>query len=115
MGNRMIMVASETAPLIATDLYQILDTSDVPAGAVNILTGSHSELALHMASHMEIDAVWSFSHSDISNTIQEHSVTNLKRTWVNHGYDQTWASAFVKTALPHATEPKTIWIPFAEG
>jgi len=115
MGNRMIMVASETAPLIATDLYQILDTSDVPAGAANILTGSHTELAPHMAGHMEIDAVWSFSQADISKTIQENSITNLKRTWVNDGYDQTWNSAFVKTALPHATEPKTIWIPFGEG
>lgn len=115
MGNRMIMVASEMAPLIATALYQILDTSDVPSGTVSILTGDHAELAPHMASHMEIDAVWSFSQSDISKVLEEQSVTNLKRTWVNHGYDQAWTSAFVKTALPHATEPKTIWIPFGEG
>ncbi len=112
MGNRMIIVAPETAPLIATDLYQILDTSDVPAGVVNILTGDHADLAPTLASHMDIDAVWSLSNADISKTIEAGSVSNLKRTWVNNGriFDVT-----PREFLRHATETKVVWIPYGEG
>jgi aldehyde dehydrogenase (NAD+) len=112
MGNRMVIVAPENAPLIATDLYQILDTSDVPAGVVNILTGDHADLAPTMASHMDIDAVWSLSHADISKTIEEGSVSNLKRTWVNNGRE---SGATPHEFLRHATETKVVWIPYGEG
>ena len=112
MGNRMIIVAPETAPLIATDLYQILDTSDVPAGVVNILTGDHADLAPTLASHMDIDAVWSLSNADISKTIEAGSVSNLKRTWVNNGrISDVTPSEFLR----HATETKVVWIPYGEG
>ena len=112
MGNRMIIVAPETAPLIATDLYQILDTSDVPAGVVNILTGDHADLAPTLASHMDIDAVWSLSNADISKTIEAGSVSNLKRTWVNNG---RISDVNPREFLRHATETKVVWIPYGEG
>ena len=112
MGNRMIIVAPETAPLIATDLYQILDTSDVPAGVVNILTGDHADLAPTLASHMDIDAVWSLSNADISKTIEAGSVSNLKRTWVNNG---CISDVTPREFLRHATETKVVWIPYGEG
>ena len=112
MGNRMIIVAPETAPLIATDLYQILDTSDVPAGVVNILTGDHADLAPTLASHMDIDAVWSLSNVDISKTIEAGSVSNLKRTWVNNG---RISDVNPREFLRHATETKVVWIPYGEG
>ena len=112
MGNRMIIVAPETAPLIATDLYQILDTSDVPAGVVNILTGDHADLAPTLASHMDIDAVWSLSNADISKTIEAGSVSNLKRTWVNNG---RISDVIPSEFLRHATETKVVWIPYGEG
>jgi aldehyde dehydrogenase (NAD+) len=112
MGNRMIIVAPETAPLIATDLYQILDTSDVPAGVVNILTGDHADLAPTLASHMDIDAVWSLSNADISKTIEAGSVSNLKRTWVNNG---RISDVTPREFLRHATETKVVWIPYGEG
>ena len=112
MGNRMIIVAPETAPLIATDLYQILDTSDVPAGVVNILTGDHADLAPTLASHMDIDAVWSLSNADISKTIEAGSVSNLKRTWVNNG---RISDVSPREFLRHATETKVVWIPYGEG
>ncbi|NBR52047.1 MAG: aldehyde dehydrogenase family protein [Rhodobacteraceae bacterium] len=70
MGNRIVAVASEAFPLAATDFYQILETSDVPGGVVNILTGSHAELAPTLASHLDIDAVWSFSSTDLSGGIE---------------------------------------------
>ena len=116
MGNRVILIASEPFPLMATDFYQILETSDVPAGVVNILTGSHTELAPHMAKHMNIDAVWSFSSSALSATIEREAAVNLKRTWVNHSLARDWAgpAGEGRQFLQAATEIKTIWVPYGE-
>ncbi|MGJ8625062.1 MAG: aldehyde dehydrogenase family protein, partial [Yoonia sp.] len=111
MGNRVTAVASEPFPLAATDFYQILETSDLPAGVANILTGPHADLAPHMAAHANIDAVWSFSTADVSKVIEAKSTSNLKRTWVNNGSSRTWPSATWRAA---ATEVKTIWIPYGE-
>ncbi|MEM9342250.1 MAG: aldehyde dehydrogenase family protein [Pseudomonadota bacterium] len=114
MGNRVTVVASEPYPLAATDFYQVLETSDVPAGVVNILTGSHEELALHVAGHMDVDAVWSFSSSDLSGVIERESAGNVKRTWVNYGKRFEWATAQADRFLPQATEVKTVWVPYGE-
>ncbi|WP_333713036.1 aldehyde dehydrogenase family protein [Yoonia sp.] len=111
MGNRVTCVASAPFPLAATDFYQVLETSDVPAGVVNIVTGSHAELAPTLAAHLDLDAVWSFSSTDLSATIEKASAGNLKRTWVNYGRDlQPSAQDF----LAAATEVKNIWIPYGE-
>ena len=91
------------------ELYQILETSDVPAGVVNILTGDHEELAPHLAGHADIDAVWSFSGAPISATIESQAAGNLKRTWVNHGKTQ---DPTARDLLAAATEIKNIWIPY---
>lgn len=116
MGNRVILSASEPFPLVATDFFQVLDTSDVPAGVVNILTGPHKDVAKTMAEHMTIDAVWSFSGSDLSQTIQSGSQTNLKRTWVNNGQARDWfaTAQHAKEFLVASTEIKNIWIPYGE-
>ncbi|MEO1637656.1 MAG: aldehyde dehydrogenase family protein [Pseudomonadota bacterium] len=111
MGNRVIAVASEPFPLAATDFYQVLETSDVPGGVVNILTGNHAELAPTLAKHLDIDAVWSFSSSDISAVIERESAGNLKRTWVNNGKALTPS---IQEYLAAATEVKNIWIPYGE-
>ncbi|MFT6076740.1 MAG: aldehyde dehydrogenase (NAD+), partial [Yoonia sp.] len=111
MGNRVILAASEPFPLAAIDFYQVLETSDVPAGVVNILTGSHAELASTFAKHLDIDAVWSFSSTDLSAQIEKASAGNLKRTWVNNG--QVLAPT-TKEYLAAATEIKNIWIPYGE-
>ncbi|RVT82650.1 aldehyde dehydrogenase family protein [Rhodobacteraceae bacterium CCMM004] len=115
MGNRVVAVASEPFPLAATDLYQVLDTSDVPGGVVNILTGDHAELAPHLAGHLAVDAVWSFSGADISATVERESAGNLKRTWVNHGRGRDWTRTDADAFLAAATEVKTVWIPYGEG
>ncbi|MDG1430773.1 MAG: aldehyde dehydrogenase family protein, partial [Paracoccaceae bacterium] len=112
MGNRVIMVASEAFPLAATDFYQILETSDVPGGVVNILTGSHAELAKPLASHLNVDAVWSFSNADVSATIEAESAGNIKRTWVNNGLTTDWGDT--RAFLEAATEVKNIWVPYGE-
>ena len=85
MGNRITVVGSEALPLALTDFYQVLETSDVPVGVVNILTGDHAELAPHAGGHMDVDAVWSFSDVDVSGVIEREAAGNLKRTWVNYG------------------------------
>ena len=114
MGNRITLAASEPFPLAATDFYQVLDTSDVPAGVVNILTGSHAELAPQMAGHMDLDAVWSFSSSDISAVIEREAAGNLKRTWVNNGRARDWSRTDAHAFRAAATEIKTIWVPYGE-
>ena len=114
MGNRVVLVASEPYPLAATDFYQVLDTSDVPAGVVNILTGSHAELAPTLAGHLDMDAVWSFSSSDISSEIERGAAGNLKRTWVNNGHARDWTQADAQNFLRQATEIKNIWVPYGE-
>lgn len=114
MGNRVVLAASDPFPLAATDFYQVLETSDVPAGVVNILTGSQAELAGPMASHMNLDAVWSFSSSDVSQQIEAASAGNLKRTWVSNGQALDWAQDHTKRFLQAATEVKNIWVPYGE-
>ncbi len=116
MGNRCVLVASEPFPLAATDFYQVLETSDVPAGVVNILTGDHADLAPQLAGHMGVDAVWSFSATNLSATIEREAAGNLKRTWVNHGKSRDWSGADGegRDFLAAATEIKTIWVPYGE-
>ena len=116
MGNRTVLVASEAFPLAATDFYQVLDTSDLPGGVVNILTGNHAELAPTLAAHMDVDAVWCFSSTPLSQDVENASARNLKRTWVNDGKARDWfgASGEGRIFLEQATEIRTIWVPYGE-
>ncbi|MCR9113995.1 MAG: aldehyde dehydrogenase family protein, partial [Rhodobacteraceae bacterium] len=115
MGNRAVLVASEPFPLTALDFVQVLETSDVPAGVANILTGPHTDLAPVLAGHMDVDAVWSFSSSDIFEEIERASATNLKRTWVNNGQVRDWYDERdTRAFLDAATEVKTVWVPYGE-
>ncbi len=106
MGNTITLAASQAFPLAATDFYQILDTSDVPGGVVNILTGPHEALAATMAEHLALDAVWCLSDPAHIATVEAGSAGNLKRTWTGAALDDhhAWLTA--------ATETKTIWIPY---
>ncbi len=108
MGNRVIAAASEPFPLSATDFYQILETSDVPGGVVNILTGPHADIASHLAAHNDIDAMWSFSETAPAQVIEAASAGNLKRTFVAP------KPGTAKEMLSHATEVKNIWVPYGE-
>lgn len=112
MGNRVVLVASQPYPLAATDFYQVLDTSDVPAGVVNILTGPHSDLVGTMASHADLDAMWGLSSAGVSGDIERLSAGNLKRTWVNNGTVTNYGTSAARDFLDAATEVKTIWVPY---
>ncbi|MEX3016678.1 aldehyde dehydrogenase family protein [Gymnodinialimonas hymeniacidonis] len=114
MGNRMVLVPSQAAPLVATDLYQVLETSDVPGGVANIVTGLHGDMAGTLAAHANVDALWSFTpHVDVAE-LERASALNLKRTWMNHGGNPDWTAMDPKLALAQATETKTIWVPYGE-
>ncbi len=116
MGNRVILAASEPYPLAATDFIQVLETSDVPAGVVNILTGPHDDVAEPLARHMDVDAVWSFGRAALSGVVERAAAGNVKRTWVNHGMARDWAGAEGegRAFLDAATEVKNIWVPYGE-
>lgn len=116
-GNRVVAVPSEVHPLSATDFYSVLETSDVPAGVVNIVTGSSMELAKTLAAHNDVDAVWAFGSAELSETVEKLSVGNLKRTFVDYGAATDWfdrAAAEGPLFLRRATDVKNIWIPYGE-
>ena len=116
MGNTCVLVPSAPFPLAATDLYQVLDTSDLPGGVVNIVTGDAAELGKTLAGHMDVDAVWSFAGPDLARLIETESTANLKRTWINDGRARDWAGpeGEGQAFLRHATEVKTVWVPYGE-
>ncbi len=114
MGNRVVLAASDPYPLAATDFYQVLDTSDVPGGVVNILTGNHADMAPALALHLNVDAMWSFSSTDLSADIERASSGNLKRTWVNNARTTDWYATNSAQFLAASTEVKNIWVPYGE-
>src|SRR5258707_15293615 len=81
MGNTVVAVPSERHPLAATDFYSVLETSDVPAGVVNIVTGAHDVRAKVLAKHDDVDGVWHFGSREGVRTVEEASAGNMKRTW----------------------------------
>jgi aldehyde dehydrogenase (NAD+) len=117
LGNRVIAIPSERHPLSATDLYQVLDTSDVPAGVVNIVTGDRDALARVLAEHDQVDALWYVGPAEGCAMVERASVGNMKQTWTNDGKARDWfdpaqsEGAFV---LGHATQVKNIWVPYGE-
>ena len=117
MGNRVVIVPSPVHPLVATDLYQVLDTSDVPAGVVNIVTGDRESLAKTIAEHDDINAGWYFGTREGSATFERASTGNLKATWVNYGRPVRWhdpAEGQGRDYLRRATQVKNIWVPYGE-
>ncbi|WP_371866946.1 aldehyde dehydrogenase family protein [Duganella fentianensis] len=116
VGNRVVVVPSEAHPLSATDLYQVFDTSDLPGGVVNIITGSADELARTLATHSDIDAVWRHDGSAAGCAeVERLSAGSLKRTWVGGAKGRDWystAQAGGRAVLAHATQVKNIWIPY---
>jgi aldehyde dehydrogenase (NAD+) len=117
MGNAVVAVPSERWPLIATDLYQVFDTSDVPAGVINIVTGSRDPLAKVLAEHDDLDGLWYFGGPQGSAAVERASIGNLKRTWVSHGLPRDWADSeqgHGEEFLRQAIQIKNIWVPFGE-
>jgi len=116
MGNRVVAIPSAPEPLAALDFVQVLETSDVPGGVVNIVTGARDDLARTLADHDDIAAMWYFNGAEGSRMVEEASAGNLKSTWVTHGAGRDWASAAGQGQefLRRATQVKTIWVPYGE-
>ena len=117
MGNSVVVIPSERHPLAATDFYQLLDTSDVPGGVVNIVTGRRDELSETLAGHDDVDAMWYFGGAEGSTKVERLSTGNMKRTFVNYGRPRDWESpeqAEGPEFLRQATHVKNIWVPYGE-
>jgi aldehyde dehydrogenase (NAD+) len=115
MGNRVVATPSQANPLAALDLYQVLDTSDVPGGVINIVTGDRDALADTLAKHDDVACHWYFGSKEGSAKVEAASAGNLKATWVNNGLARDWFDASQGQGaefLFRACRIKTIWTPF---
>ncbi len=117
VGNTVIAVPSEAYPLITGDLYQLFDTSDLPDGAINIVTGYGSQLLKTLAEHDDLDAIWCLGDKASAAAAKAMSVVNLKQDYTNEGRAIDWFNpklAEGRWFLEHATQVKNIWVPYGE-
>jgi aldehyde dehydrogenase (NAD+) len=121
VGNTVVAIPSEAHPLSATDLYQVLETSDLPPGVINIVTGRRDPLTQVLAEHDNVDAVWYWGSAEGARMVEYASAGNLKRTWVHDtssGHQElVWdwlhlAAEQKRMLLREATQVKNIWIPY---
>lgn len=113
-GNACVVLASETVPLVAITFAEILATSDLPGGVVNILTGSRKELASHFASHMDVNAIIDGSGDEtVSATLRGGSAFNLKRYAAHPLTAKEWSSEKAEDPfwILDTVEMKTAWHP----
>ena len=116
MGNTAVVIPSELYPLAATDFYQVLETSDLPDGVVNIVTGARNALTKTLAEHDEVDGIWYFGPKDGATAVERDAADNMKRTWTEWTA-RDWsnnAQGEGRDFLRHATQVKNIWIPYGE-
>ena len=117
VGNTVVAVPSERYPLILGDVYQVLDTSDLPGGVVNLVAGKPAELAKTLAEHDGIEAIWCFRSDEEAAMVRAASIGNMKQVWTNDGHEYDWfnpAQAEGRWFLQHATQVKNIWVPYGE-
>jgi aldehyde dehydrogenase (NAD+) len=116
-GNTVVAIPSPKHPLCTTDLYQVLDTSDVPPGVVNIVTGNRDHLTKTLIQHEDVDGMWYFGPAEGSYWVEYLSAVNMKRTWVNYGIRRDWFDPEAGAGsefLREATQVKNIWVPTGE-
>jgi aldehyde dehydrogenase (NAD+) len=114
-GNTVVVVPSQSHPLVATDFYGVLETSDLPDGVVNIVTGEKEGLARVLAEHLDVDGLWFCGSAAGARDVEEASAGNMKRTWIvspRDWFDPTRGEG--REFLRRATEVKNIWIPYGE-
>jgi aldehyde dehydrogenase (NAD+) len=117
MGNTVVAIPSDSYPLVIGDFYQILETSDLPGGVVNFVTGHAAELLKVLAEHDGVDAIWCFGDEQSSATVKRLSAGNLKQVFTNEGRTIDWFEAEQgegRWFLQHATQVKNIWVPYGE-
>ena len=117
-GNANIIVPGQKTSLIATALYQVLDTSDVPLGYVNILTAKENKLNKTLSQHENIEGIWYFGDDNAQRSdIIKNTTSNIKRYWCPEEKHIDWKNAseeFLNEFLHQSTQVKNIWIPYGE-
>jgi aldehyde dehydrogenase (NAD+) len=116
-GNVVVVVPSERGALLATDLYQVLETSDVPGGVINIVTGARDALVKTLAEHDQVEGMWYFGTAAGSKLVEAASAGNMKRTWVSYGIARDWfddAQGAGDDFLHEAIQVKHVWVPTGE-
>ncbi|MDB6156950.1 MAG: aldehyde dehydrogenase family protein [Gammaproteobacteria bacterium] len=116
-GNCVVAVPSAAYPLIAGDLYQVFETSDVPGGVINMVTGRPLELMKVLAEHDDVDALWCYGDEGLCATAKRLSAGNLKQVWTNEGLQIDFFSECYgegRWYLDHAHQVKNIWVPYGE-
>jgi acyl-CoA reductase-like NAD-dependent aldehyde dehydrogenase len=109
-GNTAVVVASERRPLPAVTLAEVLATSDVPGGVVNVLTGFTAELAPVLAGHMDVNAIDLTGVAPAARAdLEELAAENVKRVFT--GTEEDWAAAPGTRRLLAFLEIKTVWHP----
>ena len=129
-SNSVVMVPSEKYPLLALQMYQvrllyqllfinsdpcvqIFETSDLPGGVVNILTGARDHVTKYLAEHQDVDALWYFGSAEGCKFVEHSSAVNVKRTWVDYGVCRDWLDARQgqgEEFLYRATQVKNVWL-----
>jgi len=117
MGNTVVVIPSQQSPLSATDCYQVLETSDLPDGVVNIVTGERDTLTQVLADHDDVDAMWYFGPAEGCKRVELASASNMKRTWVDYGHPRNWLDTVQgegEEFLRESTQVKNIWVPYGD-
>lgn len=113
-GNTAVLISSEARPLCSISFAEVLETSDVPAGVVNILTGSATELLPTLAEHMDVNAIFlSNVDKEMEKNTQLSAVDNLKRVMVKND-DWTQENAQGINYISSFQEIKTTWHPIEQ-
>ena len=113
-GNTVICIPSPRYPLCATDLYQVFDTSDLPPGVVNIVTGERDHLVKTLVEHDDVDSLWYFGDAEGSRQVESRSRHNIKRAWVSYGAARDWHDGQQGAGaefLLESVEVKNVWAP----
>jgi len=98
----------------------VFDTSDIPGGVINIVTGDRDHLTKYLAEHQDVQSVWYHGGSARASAFVEHtSADSVKRTWVDHGQSpgRDWTcdlQAAGEEFLYHSTQVKNVWIPMGD-
>ena len=113
-GNRAVIIPSDIYPLAATDFYQVLETSDVPAGVVNIVTGEHDEITQTLAEHEEVNGLWYFGKAGGVKNVEAASISNVKQTWSHQNKAYDWRAPYAsgRRFMEKASQVINIWVPY---
>jgi len=98
-------------------MFQVFDTSDLPAGVVNIVTGNRDHLTKYLTEHQDVESMWYFGSAEGSKFVEHTSAVNVKRTFVNYGIVRNWLDKEQgqgEEFLYNATECKNIWLPMGD-